>query len=113
MTLARPDVTFPVCITWAVPVFLSWALPSVNASDRLVLTLRDPEQRGFSMAAFPVCPISSENPFQILNYILFYRPSSSTSRQGHACFGSQSKLELVFLLSLLRAGTVKTCISHG
>lgn len=65
MTLARPDVTFPVCVTWAVPMFLIWALPSVNASDRLVLTLRHPEQRGFLITAFPVYPISSENPFQI------------------------------------------------
>lgn len=54
MTLVRPDVTFPVGVTWAVPVFLIWARPSVNASDRLVLTLRDPEQRGFLIAAFPV-----------------------------------------------------------
>ena len=36
MTLARPDVIFPMGVTWAVPVFLILALPSVNASDRLV-----------------------------------------------------------------------------
>lgn len=47
-------MTFPVCVTWAVPVFLIWARPSVNVGDRLVLTLRDPEQRDFLIAAFPV-----------------------------------------------------------